>query len=46
MSGGSNAGNFAQPLNATGFIQGVVPFTGPEGPGLLTHEYPTFRATG
>lgn len=26
LTGGSQAGNFAQPLNASGFIQGVVPF--------------------
>ncbi|MGH8829446.1 MAG: hypothetical protein ACRDVZ_17940, partial [Jiangellaceae bacterium] len=26
ISGGSNADNFAQPLNSNGFIDGVVPF--------------------
>ena len=26
ISGGSRADNFAQPLNASGFIEGVVPF--------------------
>lgn len=35
VSGGSNADNFAQPLQSTGFIGDPVPFTGPEGPGLL-----------
>jgi len=35
ISGGSNADNFAKPLNANGFIRGTVPFTGSAGPGLL-----------
>jgi hypothetical protein len=26
VSGGSQADNFAQPLNASGFIEGIVPF--------------------
>ena len=49
ISGGSNAGNFAQPLNATGFIDGVVPFTGPEGPGLLidfNYDHPAAKVVG
>ena len=35
ISGGSNADNFAKPLNANGFIRGTVPFAGSAGPGLL-----------
>ena len=36
ISGGSNADNFAKPLNASGFVTGnLVPFTGSAGPGLL-----------
>jgi len=35
ISGGSNADNFAKPLNSNGFIRGTVPFTGSAGPGLL-----------
>src|SRR4026208_1083187 len=27
--------NFAQPVNSNGFVGPTVPFTGPEGPGLL-----------
>jgi hypothetical protein len=30
ISGGSKANNFAQPLNASGFIGPVVPFTPPD----------------
>jgi hypothetical protein len=49
ISGGSNADNFAQPLDATGFIQGVVPFTGPQGPGLLikfNYDHPAAKVVG
>ncbi|MGW1342895.1 hypothetical protein ACWCOV_17730 [Kribbella sp. NPDC002412] len=49
ISGGSNAGNFARPLDATGFIEGVVPFTGPEGPGLLidfNYDHPAAKVVG
>jgi hypothetical protein len=35
ISGGSNADNFAKPLNANGFIRGTVPFTGSAGAGQL-----------
>jgi hypothetical protein len=35
LTGGSSADNFAKPLMAIGFIGDVVPFDGPEGPGLL-----------
>jgi hypothetical protein len=49
ISGGSHADNFAQPLNATGFIRGVVPFTGPAGPGLLIdfdYDHPAAKVIG
>jgi hypothetical protein len=49
ISGGSNANNFAQPLNSTGFIQGVVPFNGPAGPGLLinfNYDHPAAKVVG
>jgi hypothetical protein len=35
ISGGSNANNFAKPLEASGVVTGTVPFTGSAGPGLL-----------
>jgi hypothetical protein len=49
ISGGSSADNFAQPLNSSGFIEGVVPFTGPQGPGLLikfNYEDPAAKVVG
>lgn len=49
VSGGSNADNFAKPLTATGFIEGVVRFTGPEGPGLLikfSYDHPAAKVVG
>jgi len=49
ISGGSSADNFAKPLNANGFIRGVVPFVGPEGPGLLVDfdfEHPASKVVG
>ena len=49
ISGGSNAGNFAKPLNANGFITGTVPFTGSEGPGLLVsfnYDHPAGKVVG
>jgi hypothetical protein len=49
ISGGSAADNFAQPLNSNGFIQGTVPFTGAEGPGLLVNfnfEHPAAKVVG
>jgi hypothetical protein len=49
VSGGSSANNFAQPLNATGFIEGVVPFNGPAGPGLLikfNYDHPAAKVVG
>lgn len=37
ISGGSNGGNFAKPLFATGFVESVEPYTGDgvNGPGIL-----------
>ena len=49
ISGGSNADNFAKPLNANGFIRGTVPFTGSAGPGLLVDfdfDHPTSKVVG
>lgn len=49
ISGGSNADNFARPLNANGFIEGVVPFVGPQGPGLLinfNYDHPASKVVG
>jgi hypothetical protein len=48
ISGGSSADNFAQPLDSIGFIE-VVPFTGPQGPGLLikfNYSHPTAKVVG
>ena len=45
ISGGSNADNFAQPLNSNGFIQGVVPFRD----GLLVdfdYDHPAAKVVG
>lgn len=45
ISGGSNADNFAKPLNATGFIDGVVPFRD----GLLVNfdfDHPASKVVG
>jgi hypothetical protein len=40
ISGGSNANNFAKPLEASGVVTGTVPFTGSAGPGfLVTFNY-------
>lgn len=49
ISGGSNADNFAQPLNSNGFIQGTVPFTGSAGPGQLVNfnfDHPASKVVG
>ncbi|WP_109507436.1 hypothetical protein [Nocardioides speluncae] len=49
ISGGSNADNFAKPLNANGFIRGTVPFTGAAGPGLLVDfnfDHPASKVVG
>ena len=49
ISGGSQADNFAQPLFASGFIGEPVPFTGPEGPGLLVvfnYDHPASKVQG
>lgn len=49
ITGGSNADNFAQPLNSNGFIQGAVPFTGSAGPGLLVNfdfDHPAAKVVG
>ena len=42
-------GNFAQPLNANGFIGPLVPFDGPDGPGLLitfNFDHPASKVVG
>ena len=49
ITGGSAADNVAQPLNANGFIQGVVPFVGSAGPGLLVnfnYGHPAAKVVG
>jgi hypothetical protein len=49
ISGGSSADNIAQPLMSNGIIEGVVPFTGPQGPGLLikfNYDHPTSKVVG
>ena len=51
ITGGSKADNFAKPLNANGFIRGVVPFTPPSGmdPGLLVDfnfDHPASKVVG
>jgi hypothetical protein len=49
ITGGSNANNFAQPLNSNGFIRGTVPFTGSAGPGLLVDfdfDHPASKVVG
>lgn len=49
ITGGSNADNFARPLNANGFITGTVPFTGSAGPGLLInfdYDHPAAKVVG
>ena len=41
--------NFAQPLNANGFIGPLVPFDGPAGPGLLitfNYDHPAAKVIG
>ena len=41
--------NFAQPLNANGFIGPLVPFDGPAGPGLLitfNYDLPAAKVVG
>ena len=41
--------NFAQPLNATGFVGPLVPFVGPAGPGLLitfNFDHPASKVVG
>ena len=41
--------NFAQPLNANGFIGPLVPFDGPAGPGLLitfNYDHPAAKVVG
>ena len=41
--------NFAQPLNANGFIGPLVPFDGPAGPGLLitfNFDHPAAKVVG
>jgi len=41
--------NFAQPLNANGFIGPLVPFEGPAGPGLLitfNFDHPAAKVVG
>ena len=48
ISGDSSADNLAQPLFAGGFIE-VVPFTGPQGPGLLIefdYDHPASKVVG
>ena len=42
-------GNFAQPLNANGFVGPLVPFDGPAGPGLLitfNFDHPASKVIG
>jgi hypothetical protein len=49
LSGGSSADNFVQPLLASGAILDPVPFTGPEGPGLLVpfnYDHPAAKVQG
>lgn len=49
LTGGSNADNFAQPLMANGFVGDPVPFTGPDGPGLLVvfnYDHPASKVRG
>ncbi|GAA6526296.1 hypothetical protein [Intrasporangium sp. DVR] len=49
ITGGSSADNFAQPLNANGFIGEPVPFVGPAGPGLLvdfSFDHPASKVQG
>jgi hypothetical protein len=49
ISGGSNADNFAKPLEASGVVTGVVPFTGSAGPGLLVsfdYDRPNVKVVG
>lgn len=49
ISGGSSADNFARPLAATGVVGDPVPFTGPEGPGLLVpfdYDHPAAKVQG
>jgi hypothetical protein len=49
LSGGSNADNFVQPLRASGALGDPVPFTGPEGPGLLVpfnYDHPAAKVQG
>lgn len=49
ISGGSNADNFAKPLNVNGFIRGTVPFTGSAGAGLLVDfdfDHPASKVVG